>query len=263
MNTFERKVTLRVFGIHVGVILFFVMTSGLKGCFRKKEKPEIVTFIEFGAPAPMVQPQAVESMPDPTPPEPTPVEPEPAPPEPEPIPAPIPEPVKKPLPKPTPTPKPKPKPVEKVKPKEPEKPKWKPTPVDQIKVSKKRIEPEKPPLSSKEIQQALQGIQSPSAKTTSGPVGNPDAISAYDAHIYSQFYNAWERPSAPGARPAKVTISISSSGRVTSSRLSQSSGDAAFDASVMAAVRRVTSLAKPPPTGYPRDNIIVQFRLID
>lgn len=260
MNTFQRKVTLRVLGIHGAVILVLLMTSGLKGCFRKKEKPDIVTFIEFGAAAPMVQPQAVESMPDPTPPEPAP--PEPAP-EPEPTPAPIPEPVKKPLPKPAPKPKPKPRPVEKPKPKEPEKPEWKPTPVDQIKVSKKRIEPEKPPLSTKEIQQALQGIQSPSAKKTTGPIGNPDAIAAYDAHIYSQFYNAWERPGSPGSRPAKVTISISSSGRVISSRLSQSSGDSAFDASVMAAVRRVASLAKPPPSGYPRDNIIVQFRLID
>ena len=145
----------------------------------------------------------------------------------------------------------------------PEKPKWKPTPIDKIKVSEKRVEPEKPPLSARDIQKALSGIQSPSSTKTTGPAGNPDAIAAYDAHIYSQFYNAWERPSAPGVRPAQVTISISATGRVISSSLSQSSGDSAFDASVMAAVRRVTSLSKPPPTGYPRDNIIVQFRLID
>ncbi len=60
MNLFQRKVALRVLGIHVGIILFFVMISGMKGCFRLKPKPEIVTFIEFGQAAPPVSVQQVD-----------------------------------------------------------------------------------------------------------------------------------------------------------------------------------------------------------
>lgn len=260
MNLFQRKVALRVLAIHIGVILFLTMISGLKGCFRSKPKPEIVTFIEFGQAAPPVAVQQVEQMNDPDPVE--------APP-PEPVEAPKPAPIPKPTPKPTPTPKPKPKETPKPKPKpEPEKPKWKPTPVSQIKKGKKiePVKPAKPAVSDSEIQNALKSVQSPSvssSKPTSGPVGNPNAISAYDAHIFTVFYNAWERPSSPASRPAKVTISISTSGRVLSSRLSQSSGDANFDASVMAAVRRVSMLPKKPPAGYPLDNIVVQYTIIN
>jgi TonB family protein len=143
--------------------------------------------------------------------------------------------------------------------------KWKPASLDDIEIGK-RIEPKvtKPAVTEKEIEQALSGISStPSKKTTPGPVGNPNEISAYDAHIYSVFYNAWAQPASQGVRPAEVTISISSSGRIVSSRLSQSSGDATFDATVMTAVLSVTVLPKKPPAGYPLDNIVVQFRIID
>ena len=255
MNAFERKVALRVLGIHVGVFVFFLLVAGLKGCFRPKPKPEIVTFIEFGSPAPQVNVQQVEQMSEPEPPAP----------EPTPEPAPIPEPVKKTVPKPTPKPKPKPKPVPKPEPKPDPKPKWKATKASDINPNKsKRIveKPSKPAVSDKDISKALSGIQSSSKKTT-GPVGNPDAIAAYDAHIYNVFYNAWERPPAPASRPAKVTLSISSSGRILSSRLSQSSGDSAWDATVLAAVGRVKILPKKPPAGYPLNNIVVQFRIID
>jgi TonB family protein len=254
MNTFERRVALRVLGIHVGIVLLLLITSALKGCFRPKLKPEIVTFIEFGQPAPPVAVEQVDQMSDPEPPAP------------QPEPAPMPEPVKpipKPTPKPTPKPAPKPKPTPKPEPK-PEKPKWKPTPVDQIKKGQKiePVKPAKPAVSEQDIQKALSGIQSSSPKT-SGPVGNPNAIAAYDSHIYQVFYNAWERPATPAVRPAKVTFSISSSGRILSSRLSQSSGDAAFDASVMAAIRSVSVLPKKPPEGYPLNNNVVQFTIVD
>ena len=110
MTSFQRKVALRVVGIHLLVILMLVILSGLKGCFRRKPKPEIVTFIEFGQPAPAVAVQQVAQMAEPEP-----VAPAPAP-EPEPVKAPVPEPVKKTIPKPTPTPTPKPTPKPKPKP---------------------------------------------------------------------------------------------------------------------------------------------------
>ncbi len=252
MNAFERKIALRVLGIHGGIILFFLMVAGLKGCFKPKPTPEIVTFIEFGSPAPQVNVQQVEQMSEPE--------------APAPEPTPTPAPIKKPVPKPTPKPTPKPKPIlKKVEPKAESKPKWKPTKASDINPNKsKRIveKPVKPTISASDISKELSGIQS-SSKATTGPVGNPNANAAYDSHIYSVFYNAWERPSTAASRPAKITISISSSGRILSSRLSQSSGDSAWDATVLTAVGRVKTLPKKPPVGYPLDNIVVQFRIID
>ena len=266
MNRFQRKVALRVLGIHGGVILVLVMMSGLKGCFLPKPKPEIMTFIEFGQAAPSVAIERVEQMADPTP---LPVEaPEPAPP-PEvvevPKPIDVPTPVKKTVPKP-----PVKKVVQKPKPREAPKPKRRLATAKDIKIGPKvkPTKPVKPAVSSSDIAKALKSVQSQSPSVNSsrpatGPVGNPNAISAYDAHIYNAFYNAWERPGSPASRPAKVTISISSTGRVLSSRLSQSSGDSNFDASVMSAVRRISTLPKRPPTGYPLNNIVVQFTIVD
>ena len=255
MNPFERKIILRVVGIHAAIVLFLILQSLLRGCFQPKPKPEIVTFIEFGAPAPQVQVEQVAEMSEPEPPAP----------EPEPEPAPVPEPPK-PKPKPIPKPKPKPKPVPKPKPKpeppkktEPEKPKWKPTPIDQIKKGKKIEEkPVKPAVSAADIKKALSGIASPSATP-----GNPNRNAAYDSHIYSVFYNAWKQPSSPAARPAEVTISILANGRIISKRLTGSSGDPQFDQTVMAAVNSISMLPQKPPAGYPLDNIVVQFRIID
>lgn len=253
MNAFQRRAALRIFGIHVGVVAVIMIMSGLKGCFRPKPKQEIVTMIEFGEPAPPVAVQEVARMPDPEPPAPDPT---PAPVEP----APVPEPVKPTIPKPRPkteTPKPKPK--------EPEKPKWKPTNPSDIKIGKK-VEPVKkePVLTQKDLDR-LKNVQSteslPSAKPTDNP-GNPSEIAAYDAVIYSAFYNRWDRSSlSPTARPAAVTVSISASGRILSARLSGSSGDSRFDAAVMSAVRSVSMLPKAPPRGYGLNNIKINFTI--
>ncbi|MBT8043225.1 MAG: TonB C-terminal domain-containing protein, partial [Pontiella sp.] len=174
--------------------------------------------------------------------------PEPPAPAPTPEPAPIPEPAKQP----TPTPKPKPP--------EPEKPKWKPTPVDQIKKGRKleAPAPQKPLLSEKVIKKQLSGIVSSSKAT-----GNSNDHAAYDAHIYTVFYNAWKQPASPAMRPAEVTISILSNGRITKRKLTSSSGDSQYDEAVMTAVQSITMLPQKPPAGYPLDNIVVQFRIID
>jgi len=247
MNAFERHIAARVLGIHAAIILVVLMVSGLRGCFRPKPKLEIVTFIEFGSPAPQVDTKEVSKMPDPEPPAP----------EPEPTPAPVPEPIPEPV-KPKPKPKPVKKPVEKPKPKEPEKPKWKPVDPKDIKIGKKTtVEPSKPTVSAQDIKKALQGISKP------GPVGNPNETAAYDAHIYSVFYNAWNQPGSPASRPAEVTVSIQANGRIIKKKLSRSSGDSQFDQTVMTAVNSVTIFPKKPPKGYPLDNIVVQFRIID
>lgn len=246
MNAFERKVVLRVALIHLAIIGWFLVAFLVKGCFKRPPKPEIVTYIEFGQPAPPVQVQEVAEQPDPQP-EP----PKPEPPKPEPPPIKIPQPTKKPV------------PVKKApKPPPPKKKEWKPTPVDTSQA--KRIEAQRPEprLSPKVIEKELSGITQSSKQTTES-VGNPNENAAYDALIHRVFNTPWVRPAVPAARPAKVTISISSTGRILSSTLTQSSGDAAFDASVMNAVRTVKMLPRRPPDGYPLDNIVVQYRIID
>ncbi len=254
MNAFQRRVAWRVLAIHLGVIGFLALVTMMKGCFRPKPKPEILTYIEFGQPAPPVAMQEVQDLPDPEPPAP---QPEPEPPPPEPVK--IPEQPKKII-----KPPKKVEPPKKIEPKKTE-PKWKPVDPKDIKIGKK-VEPAKPPkpaVDPREISKALSSVQQPSAATPNGPVGNPSEIAAYDALINSVFQNAWAKPAAPAARPASVTISISSSGRVTGYRLTQPSGDAQWDATVMAAVKSVRMLPRPPPKGYPLDNIIVRFQIIN
>jgi protein TonB len=252
MNAFQRKVALRVLGIHVGVILMLMMVSGLKGCFRMKPKPEIVTFIEFGQAAPPVAVQQVDQM----------TEPEPAP-QPEPEPAPVPEPVKQTIPKPDPKPKPKPKPIETPKPKpKPVESKKRLVKAKDIKIGPKiePVKPVKPAVSSKDISKALSDVQS-SEKISSGPVGNPNADAAYVSQIGSYFDRRWTKPasSAPAAS-AVVRIYISEWGTITRRTKIQGSGDSAFDASVMSAVNSVSTVPKPP-SGFSYEYVEVEFRI--
>ena len=252
MNDYQRKIALRVLGIHIAVVVWLLLFAGLKGCFRPKPRPEIVTFIEFGQPAPPVEIQPVADLPDPSPPAPAP----------KPEPAPVPEPIKKSLPKPdpAPTPKPEPKPAPTPKPKEPEKPQWKPVDPKDIKIGKKVSEPRpsRSSITAQDISKALKDVQQ-----SDRPIGTPDANRAYDSHIYSIFYNAWAQPAVPAVRPAEISLSITADGRIRSWRLSRSSGDAQFDATVEQAVKSITVLPRKPPAGYPLDNIVVQFRITE
>jgi TonB family protein len=246
---FRRRVAWRVAGAHLAVVFLVGVVPLMRGCFKKKPR-EIVTFIEFGAPAPQVEVETVSQMADP----------EPAAPAPDPEPAPIPEPAK-PKPKPVPKPKPKPK-VEKPKPKpkpKPEKPKWKPVDPKKIKIGKRVNEtPSKPAVSEAEIKRALSGIASSSPASSAG---NPSEFGAYDAQVFRIFHGAWTRPGTPGTRPAMVKISFLRNGHITRRVLKQGSGDPSFDQSVMAAVNSISMLPKPP-AGYP-DNIVVRFSVID
>jgi TonB family protein len=242
MNTFERKITLRVFGAHAAIIFLMVAIPALRGCFKPKPK-EIVTFIEFGAPADPVNIQQVSKMAEPEPPAPTPT--------PEPEPAPIPEPSK---PKPKPKAEPKPKP----KPKEPEKPKWKPVSAKDIKIGKKVAEKSsKPSISSADIKKALAGIASSAAAS-----GNPSQFNDYYARVISLFYGKWKPPASASSATgsAIVRISMRKNGQITKRAKIKSSGDPLYDRTVMEAVNAVSTLPRPPST-YPYDYVEVTFTL--
>jgi len=247
MNAFQKKIAWRVVGVHVAVVAVFWLCSVIPHCFRPKPK-EIVTFIEFGGPAPQVDVTPVSQMAEPEPPAP------------EPKPAPIPEPVKpKPKPKSTPKPKPKPK-VEKPKPKEPEKPKKKKyTASKDIKIGKKVNEqPTKPVISSSDIKKALSGISSPAVGTT----GNPSQFNDYYARVMSLFYNHWKPPASASSATgsAIVRISMRKNGQITKRTKIKGSGDPLYDRTVMDAVNAVGTMPRPP-SNYPYDYVEVIFTL--
>lgn len=256
MNRFERKVTVRVIGIHFAVIGLLWLQSLLHGCFRPKPRPEIVTFIEFGQPAPTPAVQEVERMAE-TRPEP---KPEPAP-TPEPvIPKPQPKPEPRPAPKPEPKPAPKPEPKPQPKP-EPKKPDWTPVKASEIDTSKSKVikpTPTKPAISQAEIN-SLNNIVKPPPT-----VGSPDEVAAYVSSVVSYLYPYWIPPPAASSETAgcKVRIYMNKSGGITDRRKMRGSGDSHYDQTVMDAVNSVSSVPRPP-AGYPYDYVEIDFRRID
>ena len=65
MHAWWRRVFGQVLLVHIGVVTLFLLFSFLKGCFKPRPKPEIVTFIELGEAA--VQRNPVELAPVPEP----------------------------------------------------------------------------------------------------------------------------------------------------------------------------------------------------
>jgi protein TonB len=246
MNALQRRIALRVLVFHAVVILWVVLFSALRGCFRPRPKPEIVTFIEFGEPAPAVSVEQVAQMAEPEPPapEPTPVQ----------EPMPVPEPKPKPTPKPKPEPKPEPRPVQKPEPK----PKWKPVDPKDIKIGKPVTpKPVQPSVSAAEIKKALSGIAASSAST-----GDPSRFNDYYARIMGLFYNHWKPPAAASAATGStlVRITMQANGRITKRVKIKGSGDSVYDKTVMEAVHAVSTLPRPP-ADYPYDYVEVNFVL--
>jgi len=257
VNAFERKVALRVFGVHAVVVFVLLAIQTIKGCYRPKPR-EIVTFIEFGAPPGPVEVQPVPRMapvraPQP-PPRPAPV---PEPPKPKPKPQPVP----KQEPKPAPVPeKPKPAETPAPTPREPEKPKWKLVDPKDIKLGKPiEATAAKPSLSEREIREALKGIGSPS---TTASTGSPSRFNDYYAQVMALFYRQWTPPAAATAASgsAIVRISMRPNGLIVKRAKIKSSGDPLYDRTVMEAVNAVSMLPRPPPD-YPYDYVEVVFTL--
>jgi len=285
-----RRTVLIVFGIHVGLLLFF----GLPMAQCHKSKPiQPVEIIDLGSLRPGPGLPSPTSSPVPaTPSQPTSeiknpksektVAPELAPIEetkPTPEPEPEPEPVQKPEPTPTPEVKPEPTPI-------PVPPKAK----HQVKVStaKKKVSVSSPNQESKTTSQKSSEPPGPSVSDIknrlsskipaepsggggdgSGNAGRPDGVaddfSWYRALIKQSIQSAWKKPPIPAGEKiyTEVEIKISESGTVTFLRISRPSGDSAMDTSVEQAVRSTPRLAKPLPSGLgsPDYTVIIQFKL--
>jgi TonB family protein len=76
------------------------------------------------------------------------------------------------------------------------------------------------------------------------------ALASYSARLRARIDAAWVKPEqlAGVQLVAEVIFDVSPSGQITNVRLRRSSGNNAFDQSILSAYRRVTS-AGPTPTG--------------
>lgn len=229
------------------IVLLGLFLATIVQAFKPKEKPHVFQMVE--PPAELSQSQ--QATPQPQPPvELPPVELPPVPQVDIPKPTPKPRPTERPTPKPAteplmsaadffknnPKPDPRPQPV-------------KPRPqiaVPQIDVPKLLIPPSTPSNPSPQL--------SPQQMS---------ALADYSARLRSRIDAAWTKPpQLAGVKlVAEVVFDVSASGRISNVRLSRSSGNSAFDQSILAAFLRATS-AGPTPTGQ-EHQFFLPFRMRD
>lgn len=206
------KTSLTVHGL---VVLLLLVSPALTRCMKPKPKEKVI-FVEMVAPAPPAP------LPTPTPPVPEP--PKPKPPEPEP-------------PKPEPKPEPKLKRPDEIKPqtnrvvRRQDQPVIKPPPV-------------RTPTAAELAQQFRSSLPtSPSAPATTG---TPSEMGSYYGTVQRILYQAWQQPPGVAGLSAQVSIRIARDGNITQRNMVRGSGNATMDASVMSALRSVSSLPRLP-----------------
>lgn len=109
------------------------------------------------------------------------------------------------------------------------------------------------------VMPTVTGPTAPQALTTQ----QISALNAYSAQLRARIDAAWGKPENLGGVQIAATVEfdVSATGRISNVRLKPSSGNQAFDQSVLAAFRRVTS-AGATPTGQPH-TFTMTFRLAD
>ncbi len=108
----------------------------------------------------------------------------------------------------------------------------------------------RPPVSVPTLK--VPDAETPQARTSSREL-SPQQINAlanYNARLRQRLDAAWKKPANMGGVPLELTaiFQVSASGNISQIRFSPGSGNAAFDASVLAALRSVIN-AGPTPTG--------------
>ena len=108
----------------------------------------------------------------------------------------------------------------------------------------------RPPVSVPTLR--VPDAETPQARTPSREL-SPQQINAlanYNARLRQRLDAAWKKPANMGGVPLGLTaiFQVSASGNISQIRFSPGSGNAAFDASVLAALRSVIN-AGPTPTG--------------
>ena len=159
-------------GLHVVVVILFLVFPLLRSWFKREKPKEVITFVELvqpAPPAPAPQPRVQEPEP------PKPVPPKPEPPKPEP-------------PKPEP-PKPEPKP-------EPPKPvaqRVVPQTNRVVRRDQTPPTPDRPRLTEQQLRDQLLSSL-PTTQTPTAPASSPNELSAYYGQVQRILYQAWEQP---------------------------------------------------------------------
>jgi TonB family protein len=231
------------------VVLLGLFLAPIVQAFKPKEPPHVFEMVESPSeqsqsPQPSPQPQAPAELP--------PVE----------LP-PVPE---------VNIPKPAPRPVDRPKPPEPPKP---PAPQQLISAddffrdnpkpdpTPRPVRP-RPSLSVPQIEVPTLVIPSnPNSPSAQLSPQQRSALADYSARLRSRIDAAWGKPEqlAGVNLVAEVIFDVAASGRISNVRISRSSGNAAFDQSILAAFRRATS-AGPTPTGQAHQ-FSLPFRMRD
>jgi TonB family protein len=124
-----------------------------------------------------------------------------------------------------------------------------------------------PQIDSSRIQQQLNQIlkNQPSREASTRSMSQQDMndLLAYNQQLSSRLTRAWGKPTnLSGVRlEATVIFDVSPSGQITNARLNPSSGNRAFDQSVLAAFSKVGN-AGPTPTGQ-QHTFTKTFRMTD
>ena len=113
--------------------------------------------------------------------------------------------------------------------------------------------PVNPAVSSKEVSNALKGLNNLSAKINVQVSGsNRAAFATYAQHVVAVYRRAWQ-PLIPKnlarTRIAEVSVTIDRIGRVIRASITRRTGDAALDKSVQRALDKVRSVGKSFPSG--------------
>ncbi|MDC0143266.1 TonB family protein [Verrucomicrobia bacterium] len=113
--------------------------------------------------------------------------------------------------------------------------------------------PVNPAVSSKEVSNALKGLNNLSAKINVQVSGsNRAAFATYAQHVVAVYRRAWQ-PLIPKnlarTRIAEVSVTIDRTGRVIRASITRRTGDAALDKSVQRALDKVRSVGKSFPSG--------------
>jgi TonB family protein len=254
--------------LHVALFLGLFLATIVE-VFLPKEKPHIFEMVSEPSPqnATMGPAAPIESLPDLTIPEiapmdiPDPVmpEPTPTPPKQSPVTPPKPAPV---VPKPAPEPTPEPTKLITLDDFRKKNPLKEPKPV-RVQTPKPAYVP--PKIDTSRIQENLQHnlpttVYQPSGSLTSA---ERSALQRYGDQLNGRLNRAWLKPdNLAGVRlVVTVVFDVSSSGRISNIRLSPSSGNASFDASVKAAFARVGS-GGVTPTGQGH-SFTMSFKMVD
>jgi len=183
----------------------------------------------------------------------------------DPIPEPIPEPILEPVPVP-PKPKPKPKPPPPPEPKKLSYEEYLRQRGGEIKPQKvRKTQPKKitaPTIDTSDIRKNLNELLVDSSSVSQMSASAQSALNRYFSSIKPALKRAWQKPTNLGNNlKCTVRFDISAGGKLLSPRITSSSGNSEFDASVLQAFKHIRGLGPTPDRrSYPLE---IVFRMAD